>query len=1047
MSKDISRKSEFELAADQQRRIAEIGRIVTASTDLNVVFTEFAEQAKNLVPFDRLAISNIDAEAQIISDAHIAGLETTESNYTGPYTLEDSALPAVVYENHQVSIADAKTLASHAKTDVTADNGLRIAAGLRSAMFTPIVLQGTLVGSLVFRSKQDNPYGEADADLAAQIAGVISTNQHIALLEQASAQHQRLVFEQSRIAEIGRIVSSTLDINEVLSRFAQEAKYLVPHDRLVISAWSEDGASLIEQYIEGIKLEGNVSGRVIEVPKDDVWQKLYVEQLPWVARGEDYAAFKQKNDLEQKRYESGLRSVLMVPLLWQGKNTGSIAFRSKNPNSFGEDEVKLAVEIAAQISGTVTTISQYRQIEEQSSERQRLADEQARIAEIGRVVSSSLDLDEVLSAFAEQARALVPFDRMVVSVVNEELTEVTDIFVNGVGVGHKNDGVRLPFPSATLLHDAISNQTEFVAVGDAYDEYIRTVNPKRKMAREILKSFLLVPLLWQGRPVGSLNLRSKDPHAFGDKQITIAKQIAAQIAGAIATSNQFRLLESALEDVRLQATALDAAEDAFIIRNADTSIAYVNPGFEKQTGFSREEILDPEFTYPEHVDIDPEVVDRVWRQLRSGESWRSIVPSTRKDGTEYIVDATLTPIFNAAGELDKFMGVRRDVTEQIKADELNKTLAAALESADEAMMILNADTSIEWVNEAFVRDTGYSREEAVGKSSPFLRSEQNAPELFEGVWEQVRTGQTWAGRIWTKRKDGSEYLCDSSLSPVFSEDGAIANYVGIRHDITAVIQAEQDREARRDLDAQNKQLLELNDQREEFFSTVSHELRTPLTSVMAFADILSRDRDNTLTDTQKDHLDVIKRNSRNLNELVEDMLDFSRMTNDHLKLEKSEFEFHSLLDSVVESMEPIAAERGQSLIIEPHTQPVWIVADHGRIVQIISNLINNSCKYSPTDTKITIIVQSASSQVSVTVSDHGVGIPPKDLESIYSPFFRSNQLKVREEIGTGLGLAISKSLVDLHDGTIEAKSVIDEGTDITVTLPGASDSPTVNAKA
>jgi signal transduction histidine kinase len=177
------------------------------------------------------------------------------------------------------------------------------------------------------------------------------------------------------------------------------------------------------------------------------------------------------------------------------------------------------------------------------------------------------------------------------------------------------------------------------------------------------------------------------------------------------------------------------------------------------------------------------------------------------------------------------------------------------------------------------------------------------------------------------------------------------------------------------------------------------------------------------------------------------MLDFSRMTNDHLKLEKSEFEFHSLLDSVVESMEPIAAERGQSLIIEPHTQPVWIVADHGRIVQIISNLINNSCKYSPTDTKITIIVQSASSQVSVTVSDHGVGIPPKDLESIYSPFFRSNQLKVREEIGTGLGLAISKSLVDLHDGTIEAKSVIDEGTDITVTLPGASDSPTVNAKA
>ena len=126
---------------------------------------------------------------------------------------------------------------------------------------------------------------------------------------------------------------------------------------------------------------------------------------------------------------------------------------------------------------------------------------------------------------------------------------------------------------------------------------------------------------------------------------------------------------------------------------------------------------------------------------------------------------------------------------------------------------------------------------------------------------------------------------------------------------------------------------------------------------------------------------------------------------------------------------------------------MWIDADHGRIVQIISNLITNSCKYSPPGTKITIKVRSESDQVAITISDQGVGIPPEDLVSIFSPFFRSNQLEVREQNGTGLGLAISKTLVELHDGRIEVKSVVNEGTQITVTLPGASATKTMNAEA
>ncbi|MEE8045894.1 MAG: HAMP domain-containing sensor histidine kinase, partial [Dehalococcoidia bacterium] len=265
-------------------------------------------------------------------------------------------------------------------------------------------------------------------------------------------------------------------------------------------------------------------------------------------------------------------------------------------------------------------------------------------------------------------------------------------------------------------------------------------------------------------------------------------------------------------------------------------------------------------------------------------------------------------------------------------------------------------------------------------------------------------------------------------------------------DITELVRAEKDREINRDLDAQNKQLLQLNEQRQEFFSTVSHELRTPLTSVIAFADILSKNREGTLSSLQLEHLDVIKRNGRNLNQLIEDMLDFSRLSTDQLKLEKSEFEIHSLLDSVVESLEPMAERRSQKLSVEPSRESIWVSADHGRIVQILSNLVTNSCKYSPSNSRVTVRVRKDDSNLRITVADEGFGIPPDDLGEIFSPFFRSDQIRVREELGTGLGLAISKTLVELHGGSIEVESSLNVGTDITVTLPGASSQPTVDAR-
>ena len=120
---------------------------------------------------------------------------------------------------------------------------------------------------------------------------------------------------------------------------------------------------------------------------------------------------------------------------------------------------------------------------------------------------------------------------------------------------------------------------------------------------------------------------------------------------------------------------------------------------------------------------------------------------------------------------------------------------------------------------------------------------------------------------------------------------------------------------------------------------------------------------------------------------------------------------------------------------------IWITTDQGRITQVISNLITNSCKSSPPSISISVQIGRQGDQVVISVEDEGFGISPKDMAEIYAPFFRSDRKVIRNEVGTGLGLVISKTLVELHGGEIKASSTVDVGTRMQVILPGASDAP------
>lgn len=1041
--------AERQILADQQSRMAEIGRIVSSSLKIDEALTAFVEQARALVPFDRIAITVVNDDLTEATDVLVdgIGLEISEPGVPVKLPPHTALHDAVALGSRYVLMENGEDYVAYAQR--TPAEKARYEAGLNSLLIVPLMWNGRCIGTLNLRSVLTHAYGSEEIDMAnrigAQIAGAIATsNQYLALTKESS-ERQRLADEQSLIAEIGRIVSSTLDLKDVFSAFVERTKALVPFDRIVITTVNEELTEATDIFVDGFGVDHEIGSDPVPISTDILPYEAIVNKTEIVMNGDEYAAYSNDSPIEQARRYIGLNSCLFMPLVWQGRCIGSLNLRSVDPQAYGPREVDLVKQIAAQISGAITTADQFSSLAKESAERQRLADQQSTIAEIGRIVSSTLDLDDVLSGFVEQARSLVPFDRIVVSVLNNDMTSVTDALVDGAEVDADAGAGKSSYLIADnpALLDTINNQKIFVANGEAYLAFADRLPTEQKRCKVGLNSLMIVPLIWQGNALGSLNLRSRDPQAYGPREIDLAGQIAAQISGAIIAANQYSRIKESEENYR------DLVEGGrILVWRIDTEgrYSYVNSAWEQTLGYTAEEMIGTSvFDYVKKEYL-PKGQERL-TTISSGETMVGLETVLRsKNGNDVNLLYSAFPMLDSEGNVTATRGYGIDVTAEHVAREHIRIQALALEAAGDGVVIVGTDQKIEYVNDAFVNDTGYSKEELIGVMIPAIPSPGNTSELFTEMWDTVKLGETWRAVHQSLRKDGTKYHVDSLLTPVFGADGSITRYIGIRRDITDRVQADLDRQARQELDAQNLQLLEISRQREQFFSTVSHELRTPLTSVLAFADILTRNRNGNLSALQLEQLDVIKRNSRNLNDLIEDMLDFSRLSAEKLNLTSTEFEVHSLVDSVVESLQPTATQNHQTLKISAHRSQVWVNADFGRMTQVLSNLVANSCKYSPPGTSITVAILASEGEVELIVSDEGYGISAEDLSHIFEPFFRSSNKDIRNKAGTGLGLTISKTLVELHGGQIKATSTAGAGTSFNVTLPCANNQPGLSAE-
>lgn len=220
----------------------------------------------------------------------------------------------------------------------------------------------------------------------------------------------------------------------------------------------------------------------------------------------------------------------------------------------------------------------------------------------------------------------------------------------------------------------------------------------------------------------------------------------------------------------------------------------------------------------------------------------------------------------------------------------------------------------------------------------------------------------------------------------------------------------------------------------DFLNIVSHELKTPLTPMTAYVDLLLKERLGSLTEQQREALEIIEKNAKILKRLIWDVLDLSRLEAGNMKFSMQQIDLTEIVEEVIKNMGTFAKAKG--IIIESKIRPLPVTeGDRERLSQVITNLLDNAIKFTPKKGIITVETRKEGYSLIISVSDTGIGIPEKQVEKIFTKFFQVDNRVARKYSGTGLGLTICKGIINAHGGNITVESTLKKGSTFNIILP------------
>lgn len=346
----------------------------------------------------------------------------------------------------------------------------------------------------------------------------------------------------------------------------------------------------------------------------------------------------------------------------------------------------------------------------------------------------------------------------------------------------------------------------------------------------------------------------------------------------------------------------------------------------------------------------------------------------------------------------------------------NKLLSEYKRAVDMGAIVSKANKhgKITYVNDAFMKITGYSEDELLGQFHSLVKHEDTPKEVFEDLWKTILNKEVWQGDIKNKAKNGSDYYVFATIVPILNDKDEIEEFLSIRYDTTNLHMA---------LDQASK----AEKSKGRFLANMSHELRTPLNAIIGFSQILLK-RDN-IDEKNKEFIKKIHISGENLLTLVNSILDFSKMDENQMVARPSNVAIKKVFEEAIVMCEAQMLEKAITLKMFEMDDEESIFADKQLIKQAIINLLSNAVKFSKQNGVIEITHKRENSKNIFAICDYGEGMDSEDVKSLFTPFKQGKNAQTNIIKGTGLGLAIThKIMTELHSGKIWVDSELGVGT-------------------
>ena len=497
---------------------------------------------------------------------------------------------------------------------------------------------------------------------------------------------------------------------------------------------------------------------------------------------------------------------------------------------------------------------------------------------------------------------------------------------------------------------------------------------------------------------------------------------------------------AALRESEERSRQLAAAIPDSVVVVQDGSIVHANSAGARMLHFAEpEELAGVEFSgviVPEHR---PQMDEYTSRML-AGEKLPAFEGGyLSRDGSLVAVEMS-TSLMTWEGR-PSICIVARDITERKR---LEAQVAANLESLadfkaalDQHAIVAITDRrgKITYVNDKFCAISGYSREELIGQDHRIINSAYHPKTFIRELWLTIASGQVWKGEIKNRAKDGTFYWVATTIVPFLDERGKPEQYIAIRADITErKLAEEQIAELNATLQTRATQLAEANKELETFSYSVSHDLRAPLRHVQGYVEMLTRATEGQLSPKAAHYLKTITDASVEMGQLIDDLLDFSRMG--RAEMRETVVDLDRMVQDTLRRLEMTTAGRHIVWKIGPLPS---VRADPAMLQQVLANLIGNAVKYSRKRDPAEIEVGCAGEEdgrIIICVHDNGAGFEMQYAHKLFGVFQRLHRAEEFE--GTGIGLATVRRIVTRHGGRVWAEGKLDEGASFSFTLRPAT---------